>query len=99
DLFIDLGTAEDVAKTPRHMVVSLSQFDGPIQSYRPSEYSDDQRMPDADRALMHSILLGEKITIPDLAKRESGKKFMLTQFGRANFAISYFDIGTFLFMQ
>jgi hypothetical protein len=98
DIFLDPDSAEDVAKTPRHMVVSLSQFDGPIQYYRP-RYAQDAAMPDADRALMHSILLGEKITIPDLAGKESGKKFMLTQFGGANFAISYFDIGTLLFMQ
>jgi hypothetical protein len=98
DIFLNPSSAEDVAKTPRHMVISLSQFNGPIEQYR-SRYTEDDRMPDADRALMHSILLGQKIAIPDLAGKESGKKFMLTQFAGASFAISYFDIGTLLFMQ
>ncbi|PYX92080.1 MAG: hypothetical protein DMG67_07980 [Acidobacteria bacterium] len=97
DLFIDPNAAEDTTKTSRQMVISLSQFTGPIQHYR-SNYAQDARMADADRALMHSILLGEKITIPDLAKKESGSKFMLTKFGGASFAISYFDIGTLIFM-
>jgi hypothetical protein len=99
DIFVNPDSAEDVTKTPRHLVISLAQFSGPpVRRYRP-EYASDARMPDADRALMHSILLGEKIMIPDLAEKESGKTFTLTQFGGANFAISYFDIGTLLFMQ
>jgi len=98
DIFLDPSSAEDVAKTPRHMVISLSQFNGPIQHYR-SPYAEGAHMPDADRALMHSILLGGRITIPDLVGKESEKKFMLTQFGDVSFAISYFDIGTLLFMQ
>lgn len=98
DLFLNPDSAEDVAKTPRHIVISLSQFDGPIQRYRP-QFPQDVHMPDADRALMHSILLGENISVGELAARESGKKFTLTHFGQANFAITYFDIGTLLFMQ
>lgn len=98
DAFVDPDTAEDVAVIPRHMLISLSQFSGPVQRYRTS-YAQQSRMPDADRALMHSILLGEKIAIPDLVRNESGKKFMLTHFDKENFAITYFDIGTLLFMQ
>jgi hypothetical protein len=98
EIFVDPNSAEDVAKTPRHLVISLSQFNGPVQYYRPP-FATDSRMPDADRALMHSILLGREITIIDLAKKEREKTFTLTQFGGANFAVSYFDIGTLLFMQ
>jgi hypothetical protein len=99
DIFVNPDSAEDLTKTPRHIVISLAQFSGPpVRPYRP-QYSSEARMPDADRALMHSILLGEKIMIPDLAEKELGKTFTLTQFGGANFAISYFDIGTLLFMQ
>ncbi len=35
DIFLDPSSAEDVAKTPRHMVISLSQFDGPIRTTDP----------------------------------------------------------------
>jgi hypothetical protein len=98
EIFVDPNSAEDLAKTPRHIVVSLSQFSGPVQYYRP-QFATDSRMPDADRTLIHSILLGTEIAIIDLAKKEREKTFMLTRFGGANFAVSYFDIGTLLFMQ
>jgi hypothetical protein len=99
DAFLDPDSAEDVVKTPKHIVISLSQFTGPaVQPYR-SPYPQGAHMPDADRALLHSILIGEKIAIPDLAARESGKQFMLTQLDGTNFAVTYFDIGTLLFMQ
>jgi hypothetical protein len=99
DIFLDPDSAEDVVKTPKHIVISLSQFAGPpVQPYRPL-YPTGVHMPDADRALLHSILIGEKILIPDLAAREAGKQFMLTQLNGTNFAVTYFDIGTLLFMQ
>jgi hypothetical protein len=85
---------------PRHHVINLTQFTGDIAHFRKGR-ADDKTMPAADRALMHSILLGEEIGIPRLAIIEKEKKFLLTEFieNEPDFALSYFDRGTLLFMQ
>jgi hypothetical protein len=45
------------------------------------------------------MLKGSPVGALDVVDLENQKQFLLTQFSDINFAISYFDIGSLLFMQ
>src|SRR5215213_209775 len=81
----------------RHLLMTLTSFTGPVAPYR----STGNEIPRADRALFHSMLKGSKtIGLNEVGALEKEKKFLLTQFrDRPDFAISYFDYGTLIFMQ
>jgi hypothetical protein len=86
----------DFLKIKRHSIVTLSSFTGPIATYQPSS----NRMSAADRALFHSMLKGIPVTYDEAIHLENEKHFLLTPFYTGpDFAISYFDYGTLLFMQ
>lgn len=94
----ELYTSKSVPllKLKRFIVMTLAGFDGPLAPYQAA----GKRIPASDRALFHSMLKGEAIGFAEVVKRESQDKFLLTQFqSRPDFAITYFDHGTLLFMQ
>jgi hypothetical protein len=94
--------APDFRRIDRHMIVSLSQFDGDIRYYKPRS-SADPVMPAADKAALHEVLLGEHVDPASIAVPDpnSGAKsaFLVTRFAGAGFAITYFDKGILLFVQ
>jgi hypothetical protein len=95
------GTAAaDFRRVDRHMIVSLSQFDGNITYYKP-RYKADTPMPAADKAALHGILLGREVSPAEIiTSDENGKPgFLLTRFADAGFALTYFDRGILLFVQ
>lgn len=89
----------DSLRIKRHTIITLSSFTGPITNYFATQSSRKQ-MPPADRALFHSILKGAPMDYSDVIKLENPRKFLLTQYSNGpDFAITYFDHGTLLFMQ
>ena len=96
----------DTLKLKRYLVMTLSQFSGEIGFYRsPSAGVKQIQIPAADRALLHSILTGTTLDVPELIRREQQKKFLLTRFAdpldstNPDFALTYFDHGSLIFMQ
>jgi hypothetical protein len=87
----------DILKLPRHLVVSISRFDGPKRLYRKRFHDKPElmEMTDEDRALIHSIVYGRPVSNEEAIEQ----KVSLTQFDDANFALTEFDHGTLLFMQ
>lgn len=92
DPLVDQLTAD------RRIIVSIAKYTGPQAGYL-TDWSGVPQMPDADRALMHSIWLGNKMDSSDVIDRESAKSFLRTQFNAYDFALTYFDAGSFVFMQ
>jgi hypothetical protein len=94
----------DMLKIKRYLLMTLPQFSGEVRSYR-SPIPGVKPMPAADRALFHSILKGKAIEVPDLINLENNKGFLLTgftdslEFDSLDFALTYFDYGSLIFMQ
>ncbi len=89
----------DSLKIKRHTIITLSSFTGPVAYYSLTNRSGKQ-MPAADRALFHSILKGTPVSFADVIGLENPRKFLLTQYYNGpDFALTYFDLGTLLFMQ
>lgn len=110
DIYRDFQNAYDTLKVPRHLIISLGNYSGPFEAYRPGSATG---MPLTTRALMHSILLGRVISDDDLlsvekdieAKGGGKNKFLLTALQPENrsespdFGITYFDHGSLLLVQ
>jgi hypothetical protein len=82
----------------RHFVISLSEFTGDISHYR-SQGLGLKQMPASDRAMMHSILMGQTISVPEVIQLEKTNSFARTEYLGADFALTYFDHGTLVFLQ
>ena len=48
---------------------------------------------------MHSILRGRDVTVPEVIRLEREKKFLQVDFIGPDFALTYFDHGTLVFLQ
>ncbi len=92
-LYVASNPLYDRVTTPRHTVISIAKFAGP-----PAAFAAMQ-MPDAERAEIHSILCGRTIDLAQLARNEAGPCFLQTQYSDFDFALTYFELGTFLWMQ
>ncbi len=96
------AAAADLRRVDRHIVVSLSKFDGDVLYYKPW-HDHDPPMPAADKAAIHEILRGEQVSPAWVVASETNPnakgEFLVTRFADAGFAITYFDIGTLLFPQ
>lgn len=91
------GAPRDVLKVPRHLLLSIGRCSGKAKTYR--EEGPD-RMTDAERAKLHAVLLGTPFTLEDLQQANSESKYLYTQFGVPfNFALTYFQHGSLLFLQ
>jgi hypothetical protein len=95
----------DALKVKRYMIMSLSQYSGDLAFYRGPAAAGVKQLPAADRALFHSMLRGAPVGVPDVIKLENERKFLITRFidpaesNNPDFAITYFDYGTLVFMQ
>ncbi len=78
----------------RHRVIELLSHEE-VPAFGAST-SGTFAMSDADRARVHSALLGSTISLPDLIAREKAPNFLCTRFSHGDFALTYFDQGTLL---
>lgn len=97
-LYYPPGTKRDIANVHRHIVVSITSYSGPIYYYK-SKWQGENRMTDVDQALLHSILHGRPIDIKEFAYLNRSNKYSVIQFNGPDLALSYFDIGTLVFLQ
>lgn len=97
DVYVQQNGLAGILMVHRHMVVSVTDFEGPRQPYRSTwrDQSGSDEMNAGDRALMQSILHMRPVSVEEAAKQQIAH----TPFDHANFAISNFDHGTLLFMQ
>ena len=92
----------DTLKVRRYLVVTPVRFTGDVGFYR---VPGARPIASADRAALHAMLKGAPVSVSDVVNLETGRKFLITRFvdaaGASNpdFAITYFDYGTLLFMQ
>lgn len=88
----------DTIKIKRQLIVCPYTATGPVAHY-PAGQVGAQRISTADRASLHSIIQGAPVSFADVGVLEKEKRFLLTQFYNGpNFALTYFDKGTLLFM-
>jgi hypothetical protein len=83
----------------RHVVLAAFQpVNAPLLGYR--SRSMPKQWSDADRALMHRVLLGRPVPIWELAERERRSAFLLTEFaGGKSFALTDFSRGSLLMLR
>lgn len=110
DVYQNFQGVNDMLRISRHLVISLGNYSGPVEAYKPGSATG---MPPKVRALMHSILLGNEVSDQEVLSLEknleapdSGKnKFLLTGLRAKNgtkspdFGITYFDQGSLLLVQ
>jgi hypothetical protein len=88
----------DIISKPRHLIISLSQFDGPATYYQ--RMIGRKGMADADQALLHSLLRGEEIKAKQLAQKLREQPYTVVPFDRRpDFMLIYFEYGALIFMQ
>jgi hypothetical protein len=90
---------EDTLRVTRYFVTSLSQFSGPLLNYKATLWTKGKAMNDDDRALLHSILLGRPINVPELAQILKNKQHTFIPFKGPDFALAYFEKGILAFLQ
>ncbi len=90
----------DTNPIERHIIVSIGCYQGTAEPYR-HWVGSTSWMTDAECAQLHSILLGRPFTIQELSPLGGDQGYTYTQFGDTadNFAISYFNHGSLIFMQ
>jgi hypothetical protein len=100
--FVEEMTAADLRRLDRYIIVSLSKFTGSVAPYKPRN-GIGPVMPAADKATLHSLLLGETVPMAQIAAAggadPGSSNFLLTRYQDSGFAISYFERGTLLFLQ
>lgn len=89
----------DETNVHRHFVVSLTNFSGAIYYYKSKWWHRDERMTNADQATLHSILHGRPIPVKEFAYLTRDNKFSLIHFKGPDLALSYFNLGTLIFLQ
>lgn len=92
----------DALKVRRHVLITPARFSGEVGFYR---VPGTKQIATADRAVLHSMLKGAPVSVPNVVTLERDKQFLITRFEDParepypDFAITYFDYGTLLFMQ
>jgi hypothetical protein len=79
----------------RYMVIELLSH-GEVPAFASSGSGASSIMSDADRARIHSTILGSTVEVPDLISREQAPNFLCTRFSHGDFALTYFDQGSLL---
>jgi hypothetical protein len=92
----------DEIRVPSYIVMALTNYSGEAQKY---EAASESGMHPAVRAQMHSMLLGKKLEAEELIEAEIAAAatgslgFLITRLRYLDFGITYFDLGTLLFLQ
>ncbi len=98
----------DTTNIHSHLIVSLSNFTGSVyyykskwgnQDYKAKGANEGELMTNADQALLHSILQGREIDVKEFAYITRAGKFSVTHYMGPDLALSYFNLGTLVFMQ
>jgi hypothetical protein len=94
NLYVPPPPRFDRPTTQRYIVLSFAKFRvSPVGSAPPGPMSD------ADRAEIHSMLLGRQIDIPELAINEQKQKYLQIDYSELDFMLTYFGIGTLIWME
>jgi hypothetical protein len=93
NLYVAANPLYDRVTTPRHSVISIAKYDGAPAAF------DAAVMQASDRAEIHSILHGRSLTLAQLTENELGNCFLQTQYAAYDFALTYFELGSLLWMQ
>ncbi len=89
----------DTNPIERHIIVSIGCYQGGAKPYR-HELGGTNWMTGSECAQLHGILLGRPFAISELPALGSDQGYTYTQFGDPeDFAISYFNHGSLIFMQ
>jgi hypothetical protein len=89
----------DTLKLQRHLIVCPFAATGPVGHY-PADQVGAPRISTVDRASLHSVLLGRPVSFAEVQDLERNKKFLVTQFNKGpDFALTYFEKGTLVFMM
>lgn len=89
----------DTNPIPRHIVISIGNYDGQAKPFR-HQLGSTNWMTDAECAQLHGVLLGRSFSIQELSPVAKDQGYTYIQFGdSSNFAISYFGHGSLIFMQ
>jgi len=100
--FVREAAAPDFRRVDRHIIVCVTHFAGDIAFYK-AWGGAGPTIPVADKAQLHSVLLGETVPMDHVAAADTGdndaKDYLITRYRDTGFAISYFDKGTLLFPQ
>lgn len=98
ECYLGFQAADDMVRVPRRIIVAVDGYDGPVQAY---DLASDSGMPPGTRAQVHSMLLGKSISSDEVIKSENASPpgFTLTPLRDSDFAITYLDLGTLLFVQ
>jgi len=83
----------DWATTQRYMVVSIAKFK------QSSTSSAGTAMSDADRAELHSIILGRQIGIQGFPNSLAKPGFLQVNYNDSDFSLTYFGFGTILWVE
>ena len=87
----------DETRIKRQLIVCPFEATGPVAYYEGDQ--GGPRISTSDRASLHSIIQGTPISFDDVRNIENEKKALVTQFHDGpDFALTYFNKGTLLFM-
>lgn len=89
----------DTTNLHRHFIISLTDFTGSIYSYKNKWWNEGERMTNSDQAMLHSILHGRPIDVKEFAYMTRSSKFSVIRFTGPDLALSYFGLGTLIFLQ
>ena len=99
DLFT--GLVGEKRTVSRHTVVALSGFakNADAFSYNTEVDPEHASLPTADRARLHSILLGRQVSLAEALDRESTGKVAVTGLTATGFALTDFNAGSLLVLH
>ena len=89
----------DKTNIHRHFIISLTNYSGPVAYYKNKWWDNDARMTNADQAALHSILHGRPIDVKEFAYITRSNKYSVIHFAGPDLALSYFDLGSLVFLQ
>jgi hypothetical protein len=99
DLFT--GLVGEQRKVSRHAVVALSGFAKNAEpfSYNTEVDPEHHSLPTADRARLHSILLGRPVSLAEVLDRETSGRVAITGLTAKGFAVTDLNAGSLLVLH
>jgi hypothetical protein len=85
----------------RHSVVAMNPFIAPHDpfTYKPDVDPEHPSLPTADRARLHSILLGRTVPLAEVIERDKSNGIAVTGLHAAGFAVTDFNAGSLLVLH
>ena len=100
NIFNDDDSVSDSLRVTRQFVLAIHEIRGVALPYESCHLLGLPRLSEADRAALHSVLLGREVVNKELLAREKRepKQFMYSTFGGGAFGLTDFDKGTILYL-